>query len=296
MVLLLFITVLAGCNTTYVYDSRKAEGSVEASSKLVIETFNGKVSVIPSQEKFIRVDIEEWATGSKKDILRTFLYSGEITCTSAAKNGVTTITGSRKHPTQPNPEGITSFGVNFTVKVPVAMIQHVDVSTTNGSVLIDGINGIVTVNASNSSVELVRVKGDMSVTTSVGGILANDVEGVVRLVTSNGAVDVSTAKVITDAKILTSLGPISYHSLTDDLIGSYILETSNGDIDMFVRRSSKLTFRAETSNGAIFSELPITDTNSDANLFEGHLNNGGARVELKTSNADITIRDDGYNN
>jgi DUF4097 and DUF4098 domain-containing protein YvlB len=131
----------------------------------------------------------------------------------------------------------------------------------------------------------------MVVKTSNNSVSMVDVGGNLDIVTSNGGVKVRTTKVLKNVNITTSTGKIDYQSITD-ATGKYILHTTNNAIEMFLKRDSKLSFYAETSNGIISCDLPVTDTNPDQQILEGNLNAGGAEVNVKTSNGNINIHDD----
>lgn len=292
LLLLVLIGLVAGCKSTYVYDSITREGKIVPAATLFVETYNGNVSVVPTQSKDIEVEIEKWATGDQKQVISDFLLGDEITTTGVTENGVSKIIASRVHPEQPNPTGITNFGVNLKIKIPTSIVKDVEIVTSNGAVHVEGVTGSVSATSSNAAVDFSRVKGDMVVRTSQGAVGMVDIEGNLDIATSNGTVKVRTAKVLKEVKIATSAGKIDYRSHFD-AAGHYSLETSNSPIDFRVPAMSKLSFYVLTNNGTITSELPITDVNPDANILEGNLNEGGAVVNLTTSNGDITIYQDG---
>ena len=69
------------------------------------------------------------------------------------------------------------------------------------------------------------------------------------------------------------------------------LRTSNGDVDVTLVNTSGVKLDAETGNGKISSELPITITGrSNDDQLTGDIGDGNSSLRIRTSNGDITIK------
>ena len=112
-------------------------------------------------------------------------------------------------------------------------------------------------------------EAQMELETSNGRITLSDIDGSVSAKTSNGSITFAG-----------SLEPESRNSL----------RTSNGDVDLTLVNTSGIKLDAETGNGKISSELPITITGrSNDGQLTGDIDDGSSSLKIRTSNGDITI-------
>lgn len=121
-----------------------------------------------------------------------------------------------------------------------------------------------------------------------GGVEARDLAGPVSLHTVNGGVRLSTATGDAEANTVNgsinaevrALGerPLSFH-------------TVNGSIAVAVPRGFNGEFDAQTVNGGIESDFAITvQGRMDPRHLTGRIGEGGRRLELKTVNGSIRLR------
>ncbi len=112
-------------------------------------------------------------------------------------------------------------------------------------------------------------EAQLELETSNGRITLSDIDGSVSAKTSNGSITFAG-----------SLEPESRNSL----------RTSNGDVDPTLVNTSGVKLDAETGNGKISSELPITITGrSNDDQLTGDIDDGSSSLKIRTSNGDITI-------
>jgi hypothetical protein len=143
------------------------------------------------------------------------------------------------------------YGASFDIDAPAQLF--LDLSTSNGSISIQGFTGGALLRTSNGGIDVVELQD---------GIDAH---------TSNGAITCD----------LTALG-------TDE---EALLSTSNGRITLTLPGDVDATFEAHTSNGSVevsgFDDIDF-DVN-DSTHKTGTIGNGGATISLSTSNGGIIL-------
>ncbi|WP_218108371.1 DUF4097 family beta strand repeat-containing protein [Actinacidiphila rubida] len=145
-------------------------------------------------------------------------------------------------------------GVDYVVKAPAGL--PVTGGTSNGGLTLTGV-------------------GSVDVHTSNGRIAVNSATGPVKLRTSNGAVNVK------------------------DVGGGGIdTQTSNGAVT--IRTATPQNIRARTSSGSLTVTAPpaeyrisTTDTHGDEAVAFKNVPSGKYRLDLSTSNGDLTVRSAG---
>jgi len=143
------------------------------------------------------------------------------------------------------------FEVRYHVRAPKNAL--VNVTNTNGQVVVGGIGGKVVAHTTNGG-----VKG----TALTGGVDARS---------TNGGVSIEMA----------SVGP--------DRIS---LETTNGGVTLMLPENAKATVSASCTNGGIsVGSLDNFEVSEKSRRhLEGRLNGGGTEIELQTTNGGIRLR------
>lgn len=143
------------------------------------------------------------------------------------------------------------FEVRYHVRAPKNTL--VNVTNTNGQVVVGGIGGKVVAHTTNGG-----VKG----TALTGGVDARS---------TNGGVSIEMA----------SVGP--------DRIS---LETTNGGVTLMLPENAKATVSASCTNGGIsVGSLDNFEVSEKSRRhLEGRLNGGGTEIELQTTNGGIRLR------
>ena len=143
------------------------------------------------------------------------------------------------------------FEVRYHVRAPKNAV--VNVTNTNGQVVVNALAGKVVASTTNGA-----VKG----TNLTGGVDAR---------TTNGSVSIDMASVGPD--------PVS-------------LETTNGSVTLMLPEKAKATVSASVTNGGItvgaLDNFEVTE--KSRRRLEGRLNGGGTPVELRTTNGGIRLR------
>lgn len=145
-----------------------------------------------------------------------------------------------------------SSSVDYRIQVP--RLSDLNLETVNGKVTVDGVHGDLTLGSTN------------------GGITVEDSGGRVDARTTNGGIDVELQQV--------------------DEGGDMSFRSTNGGITLALPADARASVEARTTNGGIHTDFPITVQGSfSKKRLEGEINGGGGRIELRTTNGGIKIRE-----
>jgi DUF4097 and DUF4098 domain-containing protein YvlB len=267
-----------------------------AGGRLTLENFNGSVEISSWDQN--KVDV----SGTKYAETQSLLNQIQIEASSSG-NAV------RVKTTRPDPHH-GNMGAKYVVHVPRQTTLE-DISSSNGSIRVDDIDGNAHLSTSNGSVHLGNIRGNVDAHSSNGSIEVKDVKGNVNFTTSNGSVHAENLEGSFEAQ--TSNGGIRAR-LHDSPGGRPIrLSTSNGDIDLQVDSLRQSDVVATTSNGPITVRMPAgvgaslhASTNSNGSVrsdfdvlihsgelskhrMEGTIGAGGPKIDLTTSNGNINL-------
>ena len=140
--------------------------------------------------------------------------------------------------------------VTYELTVPRSM--NVDVTNTNGAIVLSGVSGTHELDTTNGKIEVARCAGSLDASTTNGGIRAELTK------VNKGA-------------------PLRF-------------ETTNGRIEVELPQALAVDVDASTTNGSIQSDLPVATTRTSRNSLRGTINGGGTSLRLRTTNGGIAIR------
>ncbi|HEY7290889.1 MAG TPA: DUF4097 family beta strand repeat-containing protein [Vicinamibacterales bacterium] len=149
------------------------------------------------------------------------------------------------------------IGANFEVRYHVRAPKSaaIDVTNTNGSVVVHGMTGKVSAHTTN------------------GTVTAKDVTGAVDARTTNGSINVDLSHVGSDR---------------------IALRTTNGAVTLALPDDAKADVSASWTNGGItVADMKMEVSERSRRRFEGRLNGGGTAIELQTTNGGIRLRHHG---
>lgn len=146
-------------------------------------------------------------------------------------------------------EGV-SREVEYELTVPRSM--NLEISNTNGSIRLSGVNGVHELETTNGKIELTRCGGAVDASTTNGSI---------------------NAELLNVAKGQ----PLSFH-------------TTNGRIEIAVPPTLAVDVDAGTTNGSIKTDIPVATTRVGRNSLRGSINGGGTSLRMRTTNGGIEIR------
>ena len=182
--------------------------------------------------------------------------------------------------------------------VVISGLQGAELETGGGSIQVDHCAGKVTATTGGGSIDLGDIGGPAEIETGGGSIRLASAKGPVKAETGGGSIEllgVPSARAATGAGGIEAKFIASGGERNDSL-----LETSAGDITVYVAANVKLSIRAsiEVANGhriqSEFSELRITTEGGDYGpktvTAEGDLNGGGPVLKVRTTTGDINFR------
>jgi len=199
-----------------------------------------------------------------------------------------------------------NLGARFTVKIPRGArldrivtsngaIRTIDgagparLRTSNGSIHVQDLAGSLDAQTPNSSVELLNVAGDAVVHSSNGHIHADGLTGSLDANTSNSSINAKIGEAAKSVRLGTSNGGVDL-SLPANFASDLHVSTSNSSITVRIPREPNAHLVAHTSNSSISSDFDIRmQGNINKNHVEGTLGNGGALMDLGTSNGSIRL-------
>lgn len=121
-----------------------------------------------------------------------------------------------------------------------------------------------------------------------GGVSATGLDADVRAHTTNGDIRVSTNGL---ARASTTNGAINVAMGRADWTGELAIGTTNGAITVALPASAAADLTAETTNGTIASDFPLTVSGRFSRTrLSGAIGDGGRALRLTTTNGDIEIR------
>ena len=172
------------------------------------------------------------------------------------------------------------INIDITVYVPSDSIMDVDVSTTNGGIILESING-----------------GDFYIETTNGDLVFYDVTAdIIDGDTTNGGIRGTTQS--SDFSGKTTNGDISL-TLPSTESGSYNLRTTNGNVNLIVSQNAETGFNLDCSlsNGNLVFDLDDlsyteqTSKSKDATTQNWDTASVQIEIDASTTNGNINISD-----
>ena len=226
---------------------------VRPGATLKLSNVNGRITIGSWDQPRVRVVATKKAEGDK-DVLADYMKALRVDFQQ--RNGGLTVTT-----IQPKNDGITSMidwfmgqhvngQVSYTVTVPRNM--NVDVENTNGAIALSDVTGMLELGTTNGRIEVARCGGSL------------------KAATTNGAISAELVRVTKGQPLL--------------------LATTNGRIRIAVPADFAGEIDADTTNGAITTDFPVTTSRTDRNSLRGTVNGGGTELRARTTNGAIEIR------
>jgi len=283
MVLLVLIGLLGGCSVsgtvTELEDERMTFEAVGETPVIIVETFNGRISVQVAADAAVEARVTRRGSGTSTAAAQRDLANVVVDFTRFGD--AITISARRVD----NAQTIGNSGADVEVTVPAA--ASVELRTSNGRVESANVEGTVTVRTSNGPITT-RGGTDLDLDTTNGQISVNNPEGRLQLRTSNGSIDILAADAaIVDAE--TSNDPITFSGTLAP--GAHTFATSNGDIGITLPGDAAFAFDGQTSNGSVRTEFVELRTPSDTSItgHTGEDTTPAVAIVARTSNGDLAV-------
>ena len=226
---------------------------VRPGALVVLTNVNGSIRISSWDQPRVHVVANKEVDADRddaKDVLR------ELQVEISARDGGVVI--NTRYPKQT--EGVGSIlewllghGINAKVEyeVTVPRTMNLQITDTNGRIHVADVTGSLELETTNGRIEAERCAGSMKASTT------------------NGAIQAELVRVAKGQ-------PMRF-------------ETTNGRIELKLPRDFAANVDAETTNGSIHTDVPITTTDSSRNSLRGTMNGGGTPLRLHTTNGGITI-------
>ena len=271
--------VLAGCQVTgTVYAQREDREKVPVglAPVVIVDTFNGRITVITGGEHDVAVRVTSRGSGSDQQQAERDLAKVAVDVTSVADR--VTITVRRTD----QPVSLGDSGADVEVAVPPA--ASLQLRTSNGRIEAANTSGSILARASNGAITT-RGGRDLDLDTSNGPVSVTLPQGKLHVRTSNGALDINAAQ---DAQVTaeTSNAPLTFSGSLAP--GASVFEASNGNLTLSMPGDAAFTIDGATSNGRVqtdFPRLEVSDT-----VIRGTAGISSVTViKATTSNGDLAV-------
>jgi len=184
-----------------------------------------------------------------------------------------------------------SFGVyisprcEMTLMVPRKLQGHF--RTTNGAVSAENLEGFARCEATNGSIRVSRIRGEVHVDTTNGPIEARSLDARIKGSTTNGSITLED--VMGGIRLETTNGRITARNLDGWGEGIH-LESTNGSMEVDLGKASG-DLQAENSNGSLEVRIPgaqvIEQTKHSAHV---KVPGRSQSIRLETTNGSIRVR------
>ncbi len=166
------------------------------------------------------------------------------------------------------------------------LVGRSELTTSGGNVRVEKLEGETILSTSGGNVEAMSVNGNIEAETSGGNVFLESIVGNVKGYTSGGDVEF----IGIDGRVQ---GGTSGGNVTVKVSGEnkgIDVETSGGDIDIFIKEGIGADIDAETSGGSVDCDLPVTVRGKvRESELHGKINGGGNPLRASTSGGSIHI-------
>lgn len=243
-----------------VRETRNLKITASAGEPISVSTHNGAVSIVPTDGDHLVV-IAELQAKTKEDLEKIHVGASNDT----GKGSVVKVEF-------PDAKNLNGMGCSLRIEVPRA--KGVTVSTSNGPITVEGMQGESVLETSNGPVTIERHEGEVTIETSNAPVEASGVRGKLALQTSNGPVRVA---------------------LSEDSGERFSIETSNAPVEVIVPRAYNGVLGVQTSNAQI--AFPADSNVTKAPSGKGWGTTSGSATfgksgpvsSIETSNGNVTI-------
>jgi DUF4097 and DUF4098 domain-containing protein YvlB len=181
------------------------------------------------------------------------------------------------------------FGVSLDVEVPTQ--TNLTLQTSDGAVKITRVTGTTDAKTSDGSIEAEGLEGNVTLRTSDGGIHVSEIRvDSLDVRTSDGSIRCRNITA-TRMECHTSDGAIEIEFAPDAPKAVNVnATTSDGSITFTAPPGLSAAIEADTDDGSIRTQLPITVQGKIGKSLRGTVGGGEGKVRLRTNDGSITIR------
>ena len=163
--------------------------------------------------------------------------------------------------------------------------DNIDLSTSGGSITAKDCHGKISLKTSGGSLKMNNLNGDIQAATSGGSVSAKDVKGTLKTSTSGGSITLDGISGSVDAR--TSGGSMN---VTMESVNEFVKLSNSGNVNLTLPANKGYNLKLK-GNKVETSGLKDFRGNMDSKSLEGTMGNGGAEIEIKTSQrASVTFK------
>ena len=215
--------------------------AMAAPSTLKVDTSNGSIAVTGGTRRDISIQAKVMAQAETLTEARAIVADVKILTD-----------GGQIHAEGPRMMGRRGWWVSYRIETPTR--QNVDLGSSNGSVTLTGLDGMIRADTSNGSVH------------------ANDLSGDVKVTTSNGSLEISLSG--------------------STWVGAGLeATTSNGSLRVDLPRDYSAHLIARTANGGLNIDRPVTMQGRIGREIDTNIGRGGPTIRLRSNNGSVNIRE-----
>jgi len=183
------------------------------------------------------------------------------------------------------------YRVKVTSEILLPLNSNLTCRSDDGDIFIDGVQGEFNLRADDGTIEVDNSEGTIEAGTDDGRVVIKDFSGKVKIDSDDG--DQLLSGNFTQLDLESDDGDVTIKNTEGTAMrADWIIDTDDGDVDIFLPGSFSADVRIDTDDGSIDSFLPIVfkELTSKTNL-SGKLNEGGYLISIKTDDGDITLRE-----
>jgi hypothetical protein len=271
--------LLAGCTVTgTVYAQREERQTVPVglAPVVVVDTFNGRITVTAGGESDIDVRVTSRGSGSDQKEAEQDLAKVAVTVTSTADR--VTVTARRTD----QPVSLGDSGADVEIAVPPE--SSLQLRTSNGRIEAANTSGTILARASNGAITT-RGGRDLDLDTSNGPVSVNLAKGKLRVRTSNGSLDINAAQ---DAQVTAETSNATLTFSGSLAPGSNTFATSNANMTLTLPGDAAFTIDGATNNGRAQTDFPRLEVSDTAIRGTAGISSVTV-IKAATSNGDLAV-------
>jgi DUF4097 and DUF4098 domain-containing protein YvlB len=250
--------------------------SISGRAKVRIQTDDGGVRVSTGDIKQVQVRVEYEGYKLDKDLRVSTTQDGDTVDISAKTIG--------------------SWGFHFGVhrtnlRVEVHMPKDADLEVTSGDggVEVDAINGSLNVHTGDGHITVQGARGDMHLRAGDGHIEGRDLDGTLEATTGDGHINVTGR--FDSLNLKSGDGSVSARALAGSKVQpSWTIHTGDGSVDLEIPGELQANLEASTHDGHISLGIPVMVEGSfSSSRVQGKMNGGGGQVSIHTGDGSIHL-------
>jgi Putative adhesin len=250
--------------------------TVSGHAKVRIQTDDGAVRVSTGDIKQVEVRVTYKGYTLDKDLRVTTTQDGDTVEISAKAMNNWNWHWSVRH---------------SDLRVEVHMPKDADLNVTSGdgSVQADSINGTLDIHSGDGSITVQNAKGDIHLRAGDGHIEGRGLDGRVEASTGDGHINIQGR--FDSLSIKTGDGSVTARANGGSkVVGMWNIHTGDGSVDLEIPSDLQANIDASTHDGHISLDIPVTvEGTFSSSRINGKMNGGGSPIVVRTGDGSIHL-------